>query len=221
MYSALETLRTGFLDILDTILPLRGRTARTKQRSITEIPLSPTTHDLLGLKITTLMDYQDPAVEDLIRSLKYDGSGYAAHLCASLLADYLREEIANEKNFSTRNIMIVPVPLHRSRVIERGYNQIGIVLDHLPAEFKDGTLTTLAPEIITRVRETKPQTKLPRQERLSNVAGAFQTSDPEALQGAHVFLVDDVTTTGATLANAAQPIRRAGTQVTLLALARA
>ncbi len=72
-----------------------------------------------------------------------------------------------------------------------------------------------------RTRETKPQTRLPRSERLSNVAGAFAVTDEQAIADTHIFILDDVTTTGATLANAATPLRRAGAKVTLLALARA
>ena len=178
-------------------------------------------HDILGVRITTLMEYQDPTVEDLIRSLKYDGSARAAKLAAGVLADYLREEISSRRVFSSRTLLIVPVPLHKSRARERGWNQIELVLKALPKEFRNGTLATLAPRALARMRATKPQTRLPRSERLSNVAGAFACRDESLVRGAHVFLIDDVTTTGATLANAATPLRRAGADITLIALARA
>ncbi len=206
---------------LDAVLPRRARALRTATRGAEDIPLSPTIHDLLGVRITTLMDYQNLAVEDLIRSLKYDGSGHAAHLAAELLADYLREELASARTFSQKRILIVPVPLHKARTRERGFNQIEIVLKALPQEFRDGTIATLASHTLARMRETKPQTRLSRSERLSNVAGAFAVTDSASLQKSHVFLIDDVTTTGATLANASTPLRRSGAEVTLLALARA
>ncbi|OGG50420.1 hypothetical protein A2704_05790 [Candidatus Kaiserbacteria bacterium RIFCSPHIGHO2_01_FULL_54_36b] len=207
--------------IFDTILPLRERHARTKARTAEDIPLIPTVHELLGVQITTLMDYRQSAVQDLVRSLKYDGSGHGAQLAAELLGDFLREEIASQRTFSQRKILIVPVPLHKSRARERGFNQIELVLQKLPKEFRDGTLSTLALYALTRIRETAPQTRLPRSERLSNVAGAFAVTNAAFVQKTHVFLVDDVTTTGATLANAATPLRRAGAEVTLIALARA
>ncbi len=207
--------------LFDTILPLRSRAARTKARSAEEIPLAAAVHDLLGVRITTLMDYQQGPVEDLVRSLKYDGTPYAAQLAAELFADYLREEISSERSFSQKKILIVPVPLHSSRARERGFNQIEVVLKALPKEFRDGTLSTFVPDALIRIRETKQQTRLPRSERLSNVAGAFAVLDVSRVHKTHIFLVDDVTTTGATLANAATPLRRAGAEVTLLALARA
>jgi len=207
--------------VFDAIVPLRARAARTKARSLENIPLIPSVHELLGTHITTLMDYKEPAVQDLIQSLKYDGSSYAAALAGGILADYLREEIASARSFSTRRMLIVPVPLHKSRARERGFNQIEIVVRALPLEFQNGTIATLSPHILTRARETRPQTKLHRSERLSNVAGAFACADEEHLRKTHIFLIDDVTTTGATLVNAAHPLRRAGAEVTLLALARA
>lgn len=207
--------------LFDAILPRRERRIRTEARQLEDIPLSPVPHDLLGVRITTLMEYQNPAVEDLIRSLKYDGSAHAANLAAAVLADYLREEISSSRMFSARKIFIVPVPLHKSRSRERGWNQIELVLKALPKEFLDGTVSYMEPRVLIRARETKPQTRLPRSERLSNVAGAFACSDASLVEKAHVFLIDDVTTTGATLANAATPLRRAGANVTLLALARA
>lgn len=219
--NVLSLLHGGFEAILDTILPLRARSARTKTRNAEDIPLSPTVHDLLGVHITTLMDYRNPAVQDLIRSLKYDGAGFAARLAAELLADYLREEIASHKAFSQKKILLIPIPLHKSRTRERGFNQIELVLKALPQGFCDGTIATLETSALARTRETKPQTKLPRSERLSNVAGAFAISDASLVRGVHIFLMDDVTTTGATLANAATPLRRAGADVSLLALARA
>jgi ComF family protein len=217
----LRTLQRGFEMVLNAVVPLRARAARTNAREAEDIPLSPTVHDLLGVRITTLMDYRDIAVQDLIRSLKYDGSGHAAHLAAELLADYLREEIASAKQFSTQKVLIVPVPLHSARARERGFNQIEIVLKALPQEFRNGKIATYLPDALTRVRETKQQTRLSRSERLSNVAGAFAVADAEKVRKTKIFLVDDVTTTGATLANAATPLRRAGADVTLLALARA
>jgi len=217
----MSRLTAIFEVLLDALMPLRARSARTKTRAPGDIPLCPTVHELLRQRITTLMDYRDNAVQDLIRSLKYDGSAYAASLAAALLADYLREEIAAAKTFSTRKIFLVPVPLHRSRSRERGFNQIELVLKSLPEEFRSGALSSVGSELLVRTRATRPQTRLPRSERLSNVAGAFEAPMPELVQGVHVFLFDDVTTTGATLVNAATPLRRAGAEVTLLALARA
>lgn len=185
------------------------------------MPIEPTVHEAEGARITTLMDYRQPIVEDLIRSLKYDGSAHAADLCAEALSDFLNEEIAAIRQFSSRRILIVPVPLHRKRQRERGFNQVDVVLKRLPQEFRNGTLSVHAPHALARIRATAQQTHLPREERAKNVAGAFAVFSQDIIRGTHVFLIDDVATTGATLASAAAALKNAGAEVTLIALARA
>lgn len=217
--AAISAIRT----VIDTIIPQKARTARLEKFSLESLALSPASHDLLGVRITTLMRYDDQAARDLVQSLKYDGGRRAARHLAALLADYLTEEIAGDAAFSAKKILLVPVPLHTARKRERGFNQIEAVLEQLPAEFRDGTPSTLAKDVLIRTRATKQQTRLSRSERLSNVAGAFALAEqaPHDVSKSHIYLIDDVTTTGATLANAATPLRRAGARVSLIALARA
>ncbi|HEY4516627.1 MAG TPA: hypothetical protein VJG64_01650 [Candidatus Paceibacterota bacterium] len=216
----MPTLRSVFEYLLDALVPPRARSARTKARTIVDIPLSPTEYTLLGERITTLMDYRQSEVGDLIRTLKYDGSSHAARLAAEVLAEYLREEIASLKLFSTRPIFLIPIPLHKSRSRERGFNQVALILNALPQEFRDGRIATLSPALV-RTRATAPQTRLPRPERIKNVAGAFALVDNTLIKRAHVFLIDDVTTTGATLVNAGKVLKASGASLSLLALARA
>ena len=217
----LRAFRDGIGYALDAVFPPRAREMRTRSRALADIPLTLETHDLLRMRVTTLMEYKRPEVQDLIRALKYDGSRHAAALAADVLADYLREELASVRSFSPRRILLVPVPLHRERQRERGFNQIELVLRALPEEMRAGHLAHVEPHALVRSRATPKQTHLSRQERLSNVAGAFEVRDAGAIRGTHVYLLDDVTTTGATLVHAAAPLRHAGAKVTLLALARA
>ena len=194
---------------------------RAASLTLEDLPLSPTTHSLHDTRITTLMEYQNQSVSDMVQSLKYDGAGHAAHLCAEVLADYLREEIASHKLYSQKSVVLVPVPLHKKRARERGFNQIELVLAALPKDFKDGTLSRVNTKALSRTRETRQQTRLSRSERLSNVAGAFEVQSADTVRGSYIYLIDDVTTTGATLVNARTPLRRAGATVSLIALARA
>lgn len=208
-----------FLPALDVILPERERAARVRKRTMSDFTLVPTEHSLLSARVTTLLDYRDPAVTDLVRALKYEHSGHAAKLCAEVLADYLQEDISNMRRFSAREILLVPMPLHESRVRERGFNQMQKVLSHLPKEFSDGSLCRTSHTALIRTRATQQQARLSRSERLRNVSDAFEAD--ESVRGTHVILVDDVTTTGATLISAAKTLRKAGARVSLLALARA
>ena len=217
-------MQRGFLSILesiiDIVLPLKPRSARTRERSVTDIQPVTGSHELLGIHITTIMEYRDQAVSDLIRSLKYERSNYAAQLAGAMLADYLREELSSLKTFSPIPILLVPMPLHISRLRERGFNQVEKVLKALPSEFRDGTLSRISSDALTRTRPTEQQTRLPRAERLKNVEGAF-AADAEQIKNTQVILIDDVTTTGATLASATRALDASGARVTAIALARA
>jgi len=205
--------------ILEVVLPSRERVRRTKSRSAEDLELKPESHELCGITITTLMNYRSEAAQDTVRALKYDGSRHAAKLCAALLADYLREEIASIKSFSPRPVLLVPVPLHANRERERGFNQIERVLGELPDEFKNDRLSSLSLSALVRTKETAQQTRLTRAERLANVQGAFQANG--SCSGAHVIVIDDVATTGATLAACAETLEEAGASCTAIALARA
>jgi len=221
MVGMFRALASFIQSALDVILPRKERALRIDEYRIEHMPVVPREHEVSGVQITTLMSYRDQAVEDCIRALKYDKSAHAAQLLADILAEYLREEIASLRSFSTKQVLLVPIPLHPRRFRERGFNQVGLVLERLPAEFKNGELSMIAFSIIERVRETPPQTRLSRAERLANMKDAFALTDMNAALDSHIILIDDVTTTGATLAEAARPLINLGASVSLLAFAHA
>lgn len=111
---------------------------------------------------------------------------------------------------------VLPMPLARERLAERGYNQALLLARHLAPRKTDATL-------LLRTRHTPAQSELTRAERLRNVRGAFAVEPLRAheLRGRRVVLVDDVMTTGASLHAAAQALRQAGVaHVTALVFAR-
>ena len=112
--------------------------------------------------------------------------------------------------------LVVPMPLSRERLRQRGFNQALELARHLAPGKTNATL-------LQRRRDTPAQSALPREQRLRNVRGAFGVArgrEPE-LQGRRVLLVDDVMTSGATLFAAAQVLRAAGaSHITGLVLAR-
>jgi ComF family protein len=101
--------------------------------------------------------------------------------------------------------MIVPVPLHPSRLRERGYNQAALLARELSAYVAGDVVE----DCLIRTKATIPQVGLRAQERRANVRDAFRCVS-DSLSGKRVLLVDDVFTTGATLESAGAALRGAG-----------
>jgi len=115
---------------------------------------------------------------------------------------------------------IVPVPLHRARQRARGYNQATLLARHA-THHRPRPRPPLRPAWLQRPRATAPQHRLPAAERPDNVRDAFAVPRPASLRGRRILLVDDVTTTGATLRAARSALRAAGAaEVGALALLR-
>jgi ComF family protein len=113
--------------------------------------------------------------------------------------------------------LIIPVPLHPSRLRQRGFNQAQLLsLALFPEQSQKVKL-----QLMQRLRPTPPQTGLSGEKRRLNVKGAFQVDAPEQVAGRRVLLIDDVLTTGATIGECARVLSRAGaTEVQALTLAR-
>jgi ComF family protein len=156
-----------------------------------------------------------------IHALKYD----RLHPASRPLGRMLAEAIAQLAPDAPAEMLVVPVPLHRAKYSERGFNQARSLavhaLDFLHKSHPQWRLT-LASSTLMRHRATGSQAGLtPRQRRL-NVRGAFSVSDPAAVDSKHILLIDDILTTGATARAAAQALVRAGAaSVWVATLARA
>jgi ComF family protein len=138
--------------------------------------------------------YEFP-VDRLVQSLKYLGNLPVARLFGEALARRMGER-------ATQVDLIVPMPLARERLRARGFNQAVEIARSLPRRAR------IARTEIERVRDTARQTDLPYADRARNVRGAFACS--RALDGLRVAVVDDVMTTGATLAELAGTLKKAG-----------
>lgn len=118
--------------------------------------------------------------------------------------------------------LMAPIPVSAARLAERGYNQAWELIKALRRQSAWAAVPALA-EALVRVGQAPDQHPLPREQRLHNVQGSFMAHPQHVpgLRGLHVLLVDDVCTTGATLASAARALRHAGAgRVSALVLAR-
>jgi len=160
-------------------------------------------------------------MKEAIHALKYDRLHPAAHELGQMLA----MAIADLAQEAPDDMLVVPVPLHRSKYAERGFNQARSLaeeaLSFLRRSHPEWHLT-LAPSALMRLRATESQAGLTPRMRRMNVRGAFSVSDPSAVALKHVLLIDDILTTGATARAAAQALVKAGAaSVVVATLARA
>lgn len=147
--------------------------------------------------------YEDPIISALIQGWKYRRQ---RGLSSSLLALTPFPKVDAD--------IVVPVPLHGRRLAERGFNQAEVIAQHF------ATLSGLpVSRDLTRKRYTKPQAQLDPEARRKNLSGAFMWKG-ERVRG-RVLLIDDVCTTGSTLAECARVLKEAGAkEISAICLAR-
>lgn len=148
----------------------------------------------------------------LVSRLKYGDRPEVARFCAALMVQMGTELL-------TRDVLLVPVPLHPARGMARRYNQSA----ELASWIARRSGCRLAPHLVRRARKTRQQVGLSADGRRRNVAGAFE-AHPELLAtggGRRIVLIDDVYTTGATLKAVTNCLRRGGIdRIDVLSFAR-
>jgi ComF family protein len=149
--------------------------------------------------------------QNLLHQLKYKGIKEIGTWLGKLYATRL-QELSKATNIDG----VAAIPLHRSKLLKRGYNQAQLFSEGLAEKLGVAEMS----QNLIRNRVTETQTKKSRVERQDNVSGIFQVKDPDKLEGKHILLVDDVITTGATLESCvAELLRVPGCRVSVAALA--
>lgn len=152
------------------------------------------------------------ALRGAILALKY---GRRRRLAAPL-GEFLAEHLAGTLD-APGAWLLVPVPLHRSRLRERGFNQSELLAGAVAASLGGG----VEGEALVRVRRTRPQASLPAHKRAANIANAFALRRPERVAGRRVLIVDDVVTTLSTVSECARVLTDGGAvEVRVAAVAR-
>ena len=220
--NALKSVATWCLDLLFPKLCVGCRTEgafcceNCRQNLVFSAPACPvcSRRNFTGIVCTTCAEksglrrfvapfsYREPLVRELIHTYKYAG--------ARELAGFLAGEIVSCLRFyditPPTSAILIPIPLHRSRERARGFNQAAV----LAAELGKRVGLSVAPAL-SRRRATDPQIEMESHDaRRKNVANAFALRDAEVIRGRTVILVDDVSTSGATLSEAARLLRDAG-----------
>ena len=154
----------------------------------------------------------DGALRRLLHLLKYEQLRPAADALGGKLA----EAITKQGITSDSPVLIVPVPLHKSKQRQRGFNQTELLAKSALKQL-DGSRFELHTGNLRRVRPTVSQTGLTRHQRRENMRGAFVVTSPHRVRDRAVLIVDDVYTTGTTLNECARVLRAGGAKQVIVA----
>lgn len=147
--------------------------------------------------------YHERVIAQLIAHYKYEFAREISLDLAELLLKHLSYAHFEKKE----SHIIVPVPLHAKRLRRRGFNQA----DLIAKEIAKRHAIPYHPTLLMRVKNTVPQIEMSRRaDRIKNIEGAFMCAKPETVKNKTAIIVDDVSTTGATLAECARALKQAG-----------
>jgi ComF family protein len=213
--------------LLDLLFPPRDGAliVRAAREADARACLEPRVTERCAPRAIALSRFRTPLLRALVHEAKFGNSGRAQELLAALLAEHLARMAdgfpESERAEGARRIALVPIPLSRKRLRERGFNQCEVIarkaLQRIGAPAH--VAIDLSPRLLSRIRDTEHQTALTRAGRRANVRGAFRANgalDPERTY----IVLDDVLTTGATLQEAVDALRASGA-VRILPLALA
>jgi ComF family protein len=142
-------------------------------------------------------------VRDLIHRFKYSGEFHLRQILANWLEEALSDPRISREPFDA----FVPVPLHTTRIRERGYDQIAALVELMAKRSHRPVWACLR-----RSRYTESQTRFSRKERLQNLRNAFELRKGSSVLGKRLLLVDDVLTTGSTLDECARILKAHGAE---------
>lgn len=194
--------------LLDAVIPRSKEVALSERLTSEEIrDKIPESKETPESFIHSVLSYRNPLAKTLIWQLKYRGSKKVSGKLGEILYEEIIDYLANEAQFlgtteKDGKILIIPLPMSRERLRERGWNQTEMLVDAIKPHCDTQTFL-FRKDILIKVRNTPRQSHMNnKEERLKNLSGSFVVKDPPAVFRKNIILIDDVTTTGATLREA-------------------
>ncbi len=151
--------------------------------------------------------YENETVKKTIWMFKYRGVKDLAKPLSTLIVKRLGNKITHLIDNCSQTTVIIPIPLSGKKLKKRGYNQAEILGKCL----SDKLSIKMENNVLYKIKETISQVEIKdRDKRLKNIQGVFAVKNPEIIKNKIVILVDDITTTGATLNEAGSVLKQAG-----------
>lgn len=203
-------LKLGYSFIIDTIFPKYCVTCGSEGEHLCDncfqkIMEAPYEGAFDSKKIIIAASYKNYYVKETIHFLKYRYIKDLAAPLSDLAIKSLEEKLPN-KFLNSKNIIIIPVPLHPRKLKWRGFNQTELIARRIGDHFKIPVVPGLK-----KLKSTPSQMEIKeRSQRLENLRGAFCCPDTHLIKERDVILLDDVTTTGTTLKECENVLKQAG-----------
>ena len=219
-YASIVSYMRFFNTILDIVFPPKciscGNTGH--DLCIKCLSESPEAERETAKWIFPLYDYRHPPIKKALWFFKYKGKKRLASIFAEIIYGKILEELSDlsaMENFN--NAILIPIPLSPKRYRERGYNQAELICRELIKinDLRHGVNVKLENNVLIKPKETEHQARIEnRTERLKNIRGSFAVKNAKEnrskIKGRDIILIDDITTTGATLNEARKILKRAG-----------
>lgn len=159
--------------------------------------------------IFPLFDYNDVKIKKIIKTLKYKKRKHIAEKLGFYLSDKIQEELYElEIFYNFKNPIMIPIPLSNKRYKERGFNQSEILCKYI--QERNPNIKIINNSLIKH-KETKHQADIKnKKDRLINLVDSFMVKNHNLIKDQNIILIDDISTTGATLIEAKKTLIKAG-----------
>ncbi|MEK7177030.1 MAG: hypothetical protein AAB719_01940 [Patescibacteria group bacterium] len=216
LFSRIRDLAVSFLFPKNKkILALEALSAKELRNTL------PKAEQVKNKNTFALFDYAHPLVKEMIWELKYGGNRQIALKFGEILFEHIEHELLEKAVFEKGSRpLLVPVPVSDKRRFERGWNQSELLAEEI-IKFDRKKFLKYLPRQLVKTHHTESQTQTSsRTERLKNITHSMKVLNPSSVAGECLILIDDVTTTGSTFAEAERTLRSAGAkEIFCLALA--
>lgn len=206
-------LKHIFETLSDILFPRKKSATINREHffhDLAHIPRAHTDTVLENASCSSLFPYQHQLIRASIHALKYERQTWIANVYALLLAEMLTEEIADKNLFGTyTNPLLIPIPIHRIKKVQRGFNQTELLAERLLKHISFSL--TLETSVLCAVNQHESQARQhSREHRRQHTSGKFFIEHPEKVVGRDIILLDDVITTGSTMQEAERVLLEAG-----------
>ena len=198
--------------LVDFIFPKNRKILALEALSAGELVSTlPSAERLKDKSTFALFDYAHPLVKEVVWELKYNGNTKIAEKLGEILYDHIEQELIESAPFAkSGRVLLVPIPVSGRRRFERGWNQSELLSEAIIKRDIEKRLKYLSSQLVKN-HHTESQTKTSsRAERLKNLTNSMRVLNPSSVLGECIIVIDDVTTTGSTFAEAERALRSAG-----------